>query len=214
MGVACSANWYRSLGAILVAGALLIGATGWAQSRRVASPPGASATEVLGRHDQREGYVGGRWLEIRYGRPVRRGRDLFGPPDFADALSDGAPVWRAGANASTRLITEVPIVIAGRRIPAGEHTLFIELTSRTRWTLIVSDWPAQTTYDESNKAALWGAYDYTPDRDLVRARMELERLPHTFDQLSWEFLDMTDAGGRLAILWERTLASVPFQVER
>jgi len=184
------------------------------QPRRLASPPAVSATEILGRHDEREGYVNGKWLEIRYGRPIKRGRDLFGQPDFADALADGAPVWRAGANQSTRLVSEVPLRIGGKTIPAGEHTLFIDLAPKDRWTLIVSDWPAQITYDESNKAALWGAYDYTPDRDLVRVPMRVERLPYSFDQLAWEFLDMSDAGGRMALLWDRKLASVPFIVAR
>lgn len=205
---------FGRLSLMLLAAGALLGVGAAAQGTRVASPAGQSATEILGRHDEREGYVGGRWLEVRYGRPIKRGRNLFGPPDFADALSDGAPVWRAGANASTRLITEVPIVIDGRQIPPGEHTLFIDFTSRTRWTLIVSNWPAQTTYDETNKAALWGAYDYTPDRDVVRTPMQLETLPHAFDQLAWEFLDMSDTGGRLALIWDRTLASVPFRVVR
>jgi hypothetical protein len=184
-----------------------------AQSGRVASPPGESATEVLGRYDQREGYVGGRWLEVRYGRPIRRGRDLFGPSDFADALNDGAPVWRAGANASTRLITEVPIAIGGRTLAPGEYTLFIDLKPDDDWTLIVSNWAAQTTYDETNRTALWGAYDYTPEKDVVRAPMRVETLPHSFDQLSWQFLDMSDAGGRLAIVWDDKLASVPFSLK-
>lgn len=185
-----------------------------AQSRRIASPPGVSATEILGRHDEREGYIRGRWLELHFGRPIKRGRDLFGPPDFVDALADGAPVWRAGANVSTRLMSEVPIVIGNRTVPEGEHTLFIDISPSRRWTLIVSDWPAQTTYDEKNKAALWGAYDYTPDRDVVRAPMRVETLPHSFDQLSWQFLDMSDTGGRLAVIWDRTLASVPFTVAK
>jgi hypothetical protein len=185
-----------------------------AQSRRIASPPGVSATEILGRHDEREGYIGGRWLEVRFGRPIKRGRDLFGPPDFADALADGAPVWRAGANVTTQLISEVPLVIGDRTVPAGEHTLFIDISASRRWTLIVSDWPAQTTYDEQNKSALWGAYDYTPDRDVVRAPMRVEILPHSFDQLSWQFLDMSDKGGRLALVWDRTLASVSFTVAK
>lgn len=201
------------LGAITV-GLGLAAVDGAAQSRRSASPPGVSATEILGRHDEREGYVGGRWLEVHFGRPIKRGRDLFGPPDFADALADGAPVWRAGANVTTRLISEVPIVIGNRTVPAGEHTLFIDISPSRRWTLIVSDWPAQTTYDEKNKAALWGAYDYTPDRDVVRAPMRLETLPHSFDQLSWQFLDMNDKGGRLALIWDRTLASVPFTIAK
>ncbi len=181
--------------------------------RRVASPSGISATQIGGVFDPRTGYVNGRWLELRYGRPIRRGRDLFGAPDFVDFLNDGAPVWRAGANVSTRLVTEAPLVIDKRRIPAGEYTLFIELAPKDRWTLIVSSWPAQTTYDEQNRTALWGAYEYTPDRDLVRAPMRVESLPHALDQLSWQFLDVTDQSGRLAMMWERKLASVAFTVE-
>jgi hypothetical protein len=193
-----------------LAGALaLASAVGIAQTRRMASPPGTSTAEVTGRYNERDVYVGGKWIELRYGRPVKRGRDLFGPPDFAEALNDGAPVWRAGANVSTRLVTELPLVINGKRLAPGEHTLFIEL-KRNDWTLIVSSWPAQTTYDDKNKQALWGAYDYTPDRDVVRSSMHLESLSHSFEQLAWEFLDMTDTGGRLALIWDRTMAWVPF----
>jgi hypothetical protein len=200
----------RALTATAVA-LVLAAAAGLAQPRRIASPAGASATEVGGRFSERVGYVGGRWIEIKYGRPIKRGRDLFGPPDFAEALNDGAPVWRAGANVSTRLNTEVSLTIAGVRIPPGEYSVFVELTTKP-WTLIVSRWPAQTTYDAVNKSALWGAFDYTPDRDVVRAPMMIERLPHSFDQLSWEFLDATATGGALALIWDTYLASVAFQI--
>jgi len=193
------------LAALLAAGALS------AQTRRIASPPGASATEVGGRYDEREGYVGGKWLEVRYGRPIKRGRDLFGPADYAEVLNDGAPVWRAGANVSTRLNIEVPIVLGGRTIPPGEYSLFIDLQPKA-WILIVSSWPAQTTYDDKNKSALFGAYDYTPDRDLVRVPMTRGTLPYSFDQLSWQFLDVTDTGGQLALLWDRQIARVPFEI--
>ena len=178
--------------------------------RRAASPPGASATEVGGRFSERVGYVGGKWIEIKYGRPIKRGRDLFGPSDFAEALSDGAPVWRAGANVSTRLNTEVALTIAGVRIAPGEYSVFIDLTTKP-WTMIVSTWPAQTRYDPNDKSALFGAFDYTADHDVVRVPMVLEQLPHSFDQLSWEFLDVTDTTGVLAILWDHYLASVPFR---
>jgi Protein of unknown function (DUF2911) len=184
-----------------------------AQNRRIASPPGTSATEVGGQYDERLGYIGGRWMEIRYGRPIRRGRDLFGPSDYPDALSDGAPVWRAGANVSTRLMTEVPIVIGNKTIAPGEYSLFIDLTPK-QWTLIVSTWPAQIEYDTRNKAALWGAYEYTPDKDVVRAPMTREKLSHSFDQLSWEFLDVNANGGRMAIIWDNQLAFVPFRFAR
>jgi hypothetical protein len=184
-----------------------------AQNKRVASPAGISSTEVGGRHDERVGYVGGKWLEVRYGRPIKRGRDLFGPSDYAEFLNDGAPIWRAGANVTTRLNTEVAIVIGGKTMAPGEYSLFIDLR-KGGWMLVVSDWPAQTTYNVENKQALWGAYDYTPDRDVVRMRMTRTKLPYSFDQLSWEFLDMNVTGGKLAMIWDTQMASVPFTIAR
>jgi Protein of unknown function (DUF2911) len=199
--------------ATLVAAVLLFPHGGHAQTGRPASPAGASAAEVTGRYNERGTYVGGKWIEIRYGRPIKRGRDLFGPSDFGEALNDGAPVWRAGANVSTRLITELPLSIGGKRIAPGEYTIFIDL-KRNDWTMIVSSWPAQTTYDDKNKQALWGAYDYTSDKDIVRLPMKVENLPHAFEQLSWEFLDITDSGGRLGMIWDKKLASVAFAVAK
>lgn len=185
-----------------------------AQTRRIASPAGASAAEVGGRHDERSGYVGGKWLEILHGRPIKRGRDLFGLPDYAEWLNDGAPIWRAGANMSTRLKTEAALVIGGKDVAPGEYTMFIDLAP-TPWVFILSTWPALTTLTDDQKGkGLYGAYDYTPDRDVVRVPMSRETLPHSFEQLSWQFLDMTDAGGRLALIWDRDLASVPFQIRK
>ena len=195
------------------AGACLVAAAAApAQERRIASPPGWSATQVGGVYDARAGNVGGRWVEIRYGRPIRRGRDIFGPDDYREFLNDGADVWRAGANQSTRLINDTPLVLGDTTIPPGEYTVFIDLQADP-WELIVSRWPAQLTYDFDNRDALWGAYEYTADRDVVRAPMTVETLDHSFDQLSWQFLDVTDGGVTLALLWERTLASVRLAFE-
>ena len=191
--------------ALLAAGAL-------AQERRLLSPPGHSAAQVGGAFDPVQyGYLGGPWIDVYYGRPLKRGRDLFGPPDWAAMLNDGAPVWRAGANRSTRLVTEAPLIIGGTRIEPGEYTLFIDLSDDV-WTFIVSTWPAQRTYDHENRDALFGAFDYTDDRDVLRTPMALETLPASFDQLSWQFLDVTASGGRLALLWDDRMASVRFTV--
>ena len=199
--------------AAAILGTAALGAVCVAQSRRVASPPGASATELGGRYTERQGYVGGKWIEIRYGRPIKRGRDLFGPADYAEALNDGAPVWRAGANVSTRLVTELPIVIGGKSVAPGEYTLFIDLQPGG-WTLILSTWAAQMSYDTNNKTALFGAFDYTPDKDVVRVPMTRETLAHSFDQFSWEFVDVSERGGSLAVIWDSQMASAPFTVQR
>jgi len=186
-----------------------------AQGGRPASPNGTAATQVGGKYVKGTGdeptYQGGKWIEITYGRPIKRGRDLWGSgADYGKTLNAGAPVWRAGANVSTRLKTEVPLVINGKTVAPGEYSLFIDLKPNN-WTLIVSSWPVQTRYDPSNKAALWGAYEYTPDKDVVRAPMTLGTLPFSVDQLTWAFTDITDAGGKLSIMWDKAVATVAFK---
>jgi hypothetical protein len=165
---------------------------------------------VQGKYVKPTAYEGGKWIEISYGRPLKRGRDLWGSgATYGRGILAGAPIWRAGADVSTRLRSEVPLVINGKPIPAGEYSLFID-AKENAWTFVVSSWAAQEKFDPANKAALWGAYGYTPDRDLVRAPMKLETLPHSIEQLTWEFIDMTPAGGVLSITWDRVRASVPF----
>lgn len=178
------------------------------------SPEGKSHVEIGGKFapGARGGqtYQGGKWMEITYGRPLMRGRDLFAAgPDYGKTLSGGAPVWRAGANATTRLKTAAAIVIGGKTVPAGEYSVFIDL-KENNWTLIVSSWAAQTTYDPNNKAALWGSYGYTADKDAARAPMKLMKTTVSVEQLTWGFVNVTATGGEIAFWWGMEMATVPF----
>jgi hypothetical protein len=187
-----------------------------AQGGRPASPVGTAATEIGGKYDNaaEPSYKGGKWIEITYGRPIKRGRDVFGGAGdkYGKVANPDAPVWRAGANNSTQLKTEVPLTINGKTIAPGTYTMFIDMKPNA-WTLIVSNWKAQARYDPKNTAEIWGAYGYTPDKDVVRAPMKLESPPHAIEQLTWQFVDMTDAGGLIAIVWDKTMASVPFKLQ-
>ena len=145
------------------AAALMLTATLVAQGgRRPASPAGSAATEIGGKYDTSGAepvYKGGKWIEITYGRPIKRGRDVFGGTGdkYGKVANPDAPVWRAGANTTTQLTTEVPLVINGKTVAPGTYTMFIDLKPNA-WTLIISNWKAQTRYDPSNKNELWGAY--------------------------------------------------------
>src|SRR5262245_860946 len=121
---------------------LAIGAAAGAQQRRQPSPPGTAATEVGGKYDTSGAepvYRGGKWIEITYGRPIKRGRNLFGGTgeNYGKTVNPDAPVWRAGANESTQLKNDVPVVINGKTIAPGSYTMFIDLKPNN-WTLIVS----------------------------------------------------------------------------
>ena len=187
-----------------------------AQGGRPASPAGSSATQVGGKYDTSGAepvYRNGKWIEITYGRPIKRGRNLFGGAgaEYGKTVNPDAPVWRAGANETTQLKNEVPLVINGKTIAPGTYTMFVDLKPNN-WMLIISTWPAQKRFNPDDKTAVFGAYGYTPDKDVVRAPMKVETLPHSFDQLAWEFLDMSDAGGTIALIWDKTMATVPFRV--
>lgn len=194
-----------------------------AQPRRPLSGEGIASAHILGKWVKMdreaftlggEVYQGGKWIDITYGRPLLRGREAFPGKgsEYGKATYAGAPVWRAGANTSTRLKTEVPLVIGGKTVMPGEYSLFIELKTPTEWTFIVSNWPAATKYDLSNKDALYGAFNYTPDKDVARATMKMEALSFRVEQLEWKFLDVTDDGGSMAVAWDKTMASVPFKI--
>jgi hypothetical protein len=184
--------------------------------RRPASPNGIAAVEI-GSSLEPAGaaepeYKRGKWIEITSGRPLKRGRDVFGSgANYGKVANPDAPVWRAGSNVTTQMKNEVPIVINGKTIAPGTYTLFIDLKPDT-WTLIVSSLRAQARYDPNNKAEIWGAYDYTPDKDVVRAAMKVETLPHSFEQLTWQFVDVTGNGGAIALMWDRTMGSVQFGI--
>ena len=218
----------RTLGGI-VAFILAITSIGAQQTpARPMSPDGSAQAQVLGKWVKgerpaftlgREDYVGGKWIEITYGRPLQRQRDLFGSgPNYGKAVNDvgtatfpAPPVWRAGANVSTRLKSEVALNFSGKTVAPGEYTMFIDLKSPSEWTLIISSWPAQLKFNAQDKTALWGAYGYTADKDVARIPMKVETLPFGVDQLTWAFVDMTNDGGRIALMWGKTMGSATFK---
>ena len=200
---------------VLAIAALVAGSVAQTPVRKPASPAGTAATQVGGKYVEVQGrqrYQDGKWIEVTYNRPIKRGRqNLFGArADYGKAVSDGSPVWRAGANQTTRLKTEVPLVFDGKTLPAGEYSVFVELKENA-WTLIFSNWPAQEKYDPNNKDALWGSYGYTPDKDVVRAAMKVETLPFSMDQFTIAFIDVAIDGGKLAMMWDKTMATASFK---
>jgi Protein of unknown function (DUF2911) len=200
---------------------LLAAASGLAQDqKKPPSPRGTAATQVGGKRatakaGEEPRYSGGKWIEVDYGRPILRGRkSIFGSgADYGKAVNSGAPVWRTGANQTTMLTTEVPIVIGGKTLAPGTYDLFVDL-KESGWTLIVSTQPTQAKYDPKDKTAIWGSFGYDPKFDVVRVPMTMAKLAHSVDQFTIAFVDMSDAGGRLAMAWDTTAAIADFTISK
>jgi hypothetical protein len=186
--------------------------------RPATSPKAMASTQVAGKWAEvKPGagprYQDGKWITVDYSAPILRGRaDIFGKgAEYGKAVSSGDPLWRAGANQTTRLKTEVSLLIGGKTLAAGEYSLFVDLKEGA-WTLVISSQPALTKWDANEKKATWGATNYDPKFDVVRVPMKMAKGHLSMDQLTYSFVNMTQQGGSLALAWDTQGASVDFKV--
>jgi len=71
-------------------------------------------------------------VSVVYGRPVARGRALFG------ALVPWDSVWHPGADSATRITFSKHVLIEGKPLGAGEYTLWLIPRASGPWTVIFS----------------------------------------------------------------------------
>jgi len=182
---------------------------------RALSPRGQASTQVSGSFDSEGAYSGGQWIDIAYGRPILRGREgMFGEgAEYTTGIYAGAPIWRIGADVTTRITTEAALVFDGKTLPAGEYSMFADLAPG-EWTLVFSTLGAKQSFREETPNAVWGGYGYTSDLDVLRASMTVAEHPVSADQLIVTFTDMTQQGGNLTIWFDTKIATIPFQVAR
>lgn len=181
---------------------------------RPLSTRGHAATQLGGSYNDEGRYEGGYWIDVRYGRPILRGRNgIFGEgEEYGRRIYAGAPVWRVGADQTTTFTTEADLLIGGQRLNAGEYTLFADLSDPAAWTLIFTTWGVKQDFREDDPNALWGAYGYDDSKDVMRATAAVETVDWSMDQLQVGFVDVTREGGALYVQWDDQLATVPIEL--
>ncbi|MGI8672173.1 MAG: DUF2911 domain-containing protein [Luteitalea sp.] len=177
------------------------------------SPPGQAAAQVGGTwskgQDGGPQYTGGKWITVDYSRPLLRGRpNIFGSgAEYGKTVSGGGPVWRAGANATTRLTTQVPLVIAGKNVAPGVYSVLVELREGA-WTLILSSQPVQDKFDPNDKVKLSGSTNYDPKFDVLRAPMTVtSNAQQTIEQFTISFIAVSERALTLRMEWDQTVAT-------
>src|SRR6185295_15412882 len=100
-------NSRRAVGALMIAGALASAGSSQAQgypfSQRGSVAQTVAFTDIV----------------VTYGRPVARGRALFG------ALVPWDSVWHPGADSATRVAFSHDVLVEGRAVKAGEYSLWL-----------------------------------------------------------------------------------------
>jgi len=151
-----------------------------------ASPPAKASATIEGKR-----------VTIKYGAPSVRGRQIFGE---AGLLSKdwNYPVWRAGANTATTLITDADLDMGGVYVPAGTYSLYVLVKDPDNWKLIV------------NRLTGHSGHIYNAHMDLCRVDMKMER-PHAPVEKLRYTITATGNTGTIQLEWENHAASVPIR---
>jgi len=151
-----------------------------------ASPPAKASAMIAGKR-----------ITIKYGAPSVRSRQIFGE---AGLLSKDwtYPVWRAGANAATTLVTDADLDIAGVSVPAGTYSLYVLVKDPDDWKLIV------------NRQTGQGGHIYNARMDVCRVGMKMDRPNAPVEKLRYS-ITATGTSGTIQLQWENHVASVPIR---
>ena len=144
--------------------------------------PAASFTQRVGVTD----------ISMDYSRPGVKGRKIWGD------LVPFDQVWRAGANASTKIEFSTDVMIEGKTVKAGKYALYI-IPTEAEWTFIIS------SYVDG-----WGVDKYTEESDVVRVKANTASTPMTENML-FSIDQIKSNSAVLSLSWEEV--KVGFTIE-
>lgn len=139
----------------------------------------------------------GNQLSVFYNRPFKKGRDIFG------SLVPFGEVWRTGANEATIFSVKKRIEFGGKKLPAGNYTLWT-IPGPDLWTVIVN-----------SKQYPWGiTEDGQPSReanaDVLQVQVPVKETPDDIEQFTIAFAGQGE-NPDLVFKWANTEVSVPLR---
>lgn len=133
-------------------------------------------------------------LRVDYSSPAVRGRTIWGE------LVPYGELWRAGANAATRLELSDAATIFGATVPAGAYSLFA-IPGETEWTIILNR-------DSSGR----GYSGHDPAEDVARGTVTPADAPAR-ERLTFTFDDTTERSTSLVLDWAGKRVAIPIAID-
>lgn len=133
------------------------------------------------------------YMKVVYGQPLMRDRIIFGE------LVPFDEVWRTGANEATQVYFDTDVMIEGERVESGMYSVFT-IPGEDNWTIILNE-----------KLGQWGAFDYNPDYDVLRAEVNPQPTDEEWEPLNIDF-EETARGANLVLRWEDTRIELPIHL--
>lgn len=132
-------------------------------------------------------------LGVRYCRPFKKGRNIFG------GLLPYGEVWRTGANEATTFSTNTEIDFGGTRVKPGTYTLWT-IPGPDEWKVILND-------KRYGWGVSWGGVaSREAEHDIATAVVPVAMPVASIEQFTIRFSEEPLA---LVLEWDDTMVSVP-----
>jgi hypothetical protein len=135
-------------------------------------------------------------VSVTYSRPAVKSREVWGAivPYGWNVQSFGAgkeAPWRAGANENSVIEFSHPASVQGKEVPAGSYGLFFVINKDNSGEVILS-----------KEYRSWGSFWYNPEKDQLRAPLQLRDVSHT-EFLTFDFISLDKNSAELVLNWEK-----------
>lgn len=129
-------------------------------------------------------------VKVCYGRPMVRGRVIFG------GLIPYGQIWRAGANEPTIIHVTSPTMVAGIRLEPGAYSIYLVPLDGPSWEVVLNRATAQ-----------WGIetqYDSIRTQEIARAKVAVFRTTEQPERLT-----ITLLSDSISLAWETVRVRIP-----
>jgi hypothetical protein len=164
---------------------LIANFTGEAQVKTPAPSPKSTLNQVVGLTD----------VTIEYSRPSAKGRAVFG-----DLVPFGK-LWRTGANANSTISFSEDVVIQGTTLKKGKYAIYTT-PKADMWEIIF--------YTDTDN---WGTPEnWNENKVAFKTNVDPVSLNNHVETFTLAINNITNDSATLDISWEKTMASIKFEV--
>ena len=132
-------------------------------------------------------------ISLEYSRPAVKGRKIFGD------LVPYNQVWRAGANATTKITFAQKVIFGTKEVAAGTYGIYI-IPQASEWKVILS-----------KDAYSWGAYNFDEKQNVAEVTVKIDKLAAVQEYFTIALNPTSENSLNLVFSWDKVQAVVAVQ---
>ena len=134
-------------------------------------------------------------VSIEYSRPSMKERTIFG------GLVPYGELWRTGANKNTIITFSDEFTFANQAVKPGSYAIFTK-PNEDSWIVFL--------YSDTKN---WGKPEKWDDEKVVaKISVKVQEIPFDVQTFTIDINNLTNVGGTIDMMWEKTYISIPFVV--